>query len=251
MRVDVLSIFPEMFSGPLTESLIGKAREKKIVDIRVHDIRSFTQDKHKITDDRPFGGGPGMVMKVDPVHRALKKLGACKKAGKSGVRPYVLYLSPQGEKLTQKVALDLSKKKRLILLCGHYEGVDERIMAWVDREISIGDYVLTGGELPAMVLIDCVARLLPGTVKDPESLVRDSFYSGLLDYPHYTRPAQYRGMDVPAVLRSGNHAQVDLWRRKQSLLNTLVKRPDLLEGVSLDLNDKKLLEEIKKEIRKK
>ncbi|MHB9154883.1 MAG: tRNA (guanosine(37)-N1)-methyltransferase TrmD [Endomicrobiales bacterium] len=249
MRIDILTIFPGMFTGPLTESLLKKAREKGILRIQAHDIRSFTTDKHHSVDDRPFGGGPGMVMKVEPVYRALQSLGAAKKnRGKppraAQGRPLVVYLSPQGTPLTQDLARELSRSRHLVLLCGHYEGIDERLMHWVDREISIGDYVLTGGELPAMVLIDVMARLLPGVVKESGSVEQDSFYNGLLDYPHYTRPAEFKGREIPPVLLSGNHAAVEKWRRQQSLLRTRQKRPDLLKKTALSPEDRALLQEV-------
>ncbi len=239
MRIDVLTIFPAMFSGPLTESLIKKAQEKKILDIRIHDIRSFTTDKHKSADDCPFGGGTGMVMKAEPIFRAIKSLKL------SGKERHVIFLSPQGKTLNQDILKKLSAKKRLVLLCGHYEGIDERAMALVDEEISIGDYVLTGGELPAMVLIDAVSRLLPGVVKEKASVENDSFYNGLLDYPHYTRPQSFEGTDVPKVLLSGNHKMIEEWRRAQSLLRTARKRPDLLRKTVLSKKDKIFLRKLK------
>jgi tRNA (guanine37-N1)-methyltransferase len=232
MKIDILTIFPEMFNGPLTESLIAKAREKKIVSIDIHDIRSFSEDKHHTVDDRPFGGGPGMVMKVDTLYRALRSVGAAKQrrsAARSLSRPLVIYLSPQGEKLDHAMVVDLSRHKHLVLLCGHYEGVDERAMRWVDREVSIGDYVLTGGELPAMVLTDAVVRQLPGVVKEAASVENDSFFNGLLDYPHYTRPAEFQGMGIPPVLLSGHHGKIEEWRRAQALARTAERRPDLLQ----------------------
>jgi tRNA (guanine37-N1)-methyltransferase len=245
MRIDVFTIFPGMFTGPLTESLIQKAREKKILRIDIHDLRDFATDKHRSVDDRPFGGGPGMVMKADPIHAALTSVGAgrAKRAGRRPAknRPIVVYLSPQGRPLDQELVTELAGYRHLVLLCGHYEGVDERVMSWVDREVSIGDYVLTGGELPAMVLIDSVARLLPGVVKESASVECDSFYNGLLDYPHYTRPLVYRDMAVPEVLMSGHHARVAQWRQEQSLLRTLERRPDLIRAARLTPEEKKFL----------
>ena len=238
MRIDILTIFPAMFEGPLTESLIKKAREKKILDIRIHDIRSFATDKYKSVDNCSFGGGAGMVMKPEPLVKAIKSLKLSKKDKRSA---QVIFLSPQGEQLDQKILKELSSKKRLTLLCGHYEGIDERVMSHIDREISIGDYVLTGGELPAMVLIDAVARLLPGVVKEKSSVEKDSFYDGLLDYPHYTRPREFEGKQVPEVLLSGDHKLVDDWRKERSLFNTYKKRPDLLKKAKLSKEDKKIL----------
>ncbi|OGS37678.1 MAG: tRNA (guanosine(37)-N1)-methyltransferase TrmD [Elusimicrobia bacterium RIFOXYB2_FULL_49_7] len=251
MRVDILTIFPGMFSGPLTESLLKKAREKNIIDIRLSDIRSFTDDKHHSVDDRPFGGGPGMVMKPEPIYRALKNAGVRIKknmpAWPKVTEPLAIYLSPQGRQLNQDMVRRLARYRRLVLLCGHYEGVDERALAWLNQEISIGDFVLTGGELPAMVLIDSVVRMLPGVVKEADSVERDSFYNGLLDYPHFTRPAKYRGRAVPEILFSGHHSMVEQWRREQSLCATLLKRPDLLAGVKLSDKDKDILAKYKKQ----
>lgn len=232
MRIDILTIFPEMFEGPLTCSLLAKAREKKILDISCSDIRSFTKDKHNTVDDRPFGGGPGMVMKPEPIYLALKSLGVKKKNclyKKPFKKPYVIYMSPQGQTLNTQKVKKLSQYEHLVLLCGHYEGIDERIMSWVDEEISIGDYVLTGGEIPAMVLIDSVARMLPGVVQDKSSVEQDSFYNGMLDYPHYTRPAKFKNMEVPDVLLSGNHLEIEKWRKQQSHDRTKNRRPDLLK----------------------
>lgn len=246
MHIDILTIFPGMFTGPLTESLLKKAREKNILSVGIHDIRSFAKDKHHSVDDRPFAGGPGMVMQVEPILGALESLGAAKKSKK---KPPVIFLSPQGEPLTQAIAKEIAALPKVVLLCGHYEGIDERLARWIDREISIGDYVLTGGELPAMVLIDVVARLLPGVVKESGSVEQDSFYQGLLDYPHYTRPAVFKDMPVPKVLLSGDHAAISKWRREQALLRTYTRRPDLLKKAKLSAEDKKLLADIKKQKR--
>ncbi|MGA2089843.1 MAG: tRNA (guanosine(37)-N1)-methyltransferase TrmD [Endomicrobiales bacterium] len=234
MKIDILTIFPAMFDGPLTESLISRAREKKILDIHIHDIRALTTDKHHCVDDKPFGGGPGMVMKPEPLYRALAAVGATRKKN----RPYVIYLSPQGQRLGQTLATTLARHTHLVLVCGHYEGIDERVMRWIDAEVSIGDYVLTGGELPAMVLIDVIARLLPGVVKERLSVEQDSFYNKLLDYPHYTRPAVFKRMKVPPVLLSGDHARMDAWRKEQALERTRQRRPDLLETTARS-HDKK------------
>jgi tRNA (guanine37-N1)-methyltransferase len=226
LSVDVLTLFPAMFSGPFSESMMARAQESGRLEIRIHDLRRWSDDaRHAKVDDRPYGGGAGMVIRPEPLYRALKDLGALKKRAK----PWVVFLSPQGGRFDQKMAEKLVSRKRLVLVCGHYEGIDERIMAWVDQEISIGDYVLTGGELPAMVVVDTVARLIPGVVGDPMSLERDSFSSGILDYPHYTRPSRWRGKDVPAVLLSGNHAEIEKWRRQEAVRRTESKRPDLLK----------------------
>lgn len=232
MKIDVLTIFPEMFKGPLTESLIGKARQKEILKINTTDIRSFSKDKHKKVDDKPFGGGAGMVMTPEPLYDAIKSTGVKKRNNEYKNpynKPYVIYMSPQGKTLNGDIVKKLSKFKHLVILCGHYEGIDERVMDFVDDEISIGDYVLTGGELPAMVLIDCVARMIPGVVKEESSVKNDSFFNGLLDYPHYTRPAVFKGLKVPEVLLSGNHKKIEEWRRKESLERTKKRRPDLLK----------------------
>lgn len=234
MKIDVLTIFPEMFVGPMTCSLLGKASEKRILSVNCHDIRSFTEDKHNKVDDRSFGGGPGMVLKPQPIYSALRKLGVKKKNGfykNPYGKPYVIYMSPQGTVLNTRKIKALSKYEHLILLCGHYEGVDERVMTWVDEEISIGDYVLTGGEIPAMVLIDSVARMLPDVVKEKGSVECDSFYDGMLDYPHYTRPAEFKKMKVPEVLLSGNHSEIEKWRKRQSYERTKERRPDLLKKI--------------------
>ena len=224
MRFDVITIFPEMFAPILNESIIKRAQQKKKVAIRVHDLRAYTKDKHKKVDDRPFGGGPGMVMTPQPFFDAVKRIKG-KRRGK------VVLMSPSGKRLTQKLVRDLAKDKNLILLCGHYEGVDERVREkLVDESISIGDYVLTGGEIPAMVLIDCVTRLLPGVVGKEASLTDESFEGGLLEYPHYTRPANFRGVKVPDVLLSGNHLAIKKWRQEQARRVTRRNRPDLIKN---------------------
>jgi len=224
IRFDILSVFPGMFASPLAESLIGKARDKGRVDIRLHDIRDYATDRHRMTDDAPYGGGGGMVMKVEPIDRALAAILPDRSEG------LVILLSPQGESFSQRRAEELASHPRLVLLCGHYEGVDERVREHlVDRELSIGDYVLTGGELAAMVVVDAVSRLIPGVLGNDASAAEDSFSTGILEYPHYTRPATYRGWPVPEVLLSGNHAEIDAWRRTEALKRTLARRPDLLE----------------------
>lgn len=241
MKIDILTLFPGMFQGPLTESLLKKAQEKGILEICLHDIRSFTEDKHHTADSRSFGGGPGMVMKAEPVYAALKSLGMARKRSGKKKSSLVVYMSPQGRPLDQEMVRELSDYSRLVLLCGHYEGIDERLMQWVDREVSIGDYVLTGGELPAMVLIDAVSRMQPGVVKETDSVEGDSFYNGLLDYPHYTRPAEFKKIKVPDVLLSGDHKKIARWRMEQSLARTLEKRPDLLEKRALNTEEQEIL----------
>src|SRR5262245_60881060 len=225
-RLDIITVFPGMFTGPLTESLLGKARESGLVDLRIHNLRDFSTDaRHHSVDDRPFGGGAGMVLQPEPVYRALRHIQASHR-GKD--KPYVIYLSPQGNVLTQRNAQALSERPWLVFICGHYEGIDERLMRWVDAEVSIGDYVLTGGELPAMVLADVVLRLVPGVVKEAESIQNDSFQARRLDHPQYTRPAVWRGKKVPEVLLSGNHDKIRAWRQEQAQNATLKKRPDLV-----------------------
>jgi tRNA (guanine37-N1)-methyltransferase len=212
----------------MSQSLLGRARERGLLDVRIHNLRDFSTDRrHHTVDDRPYGGGAGMVLQAEPIYRALSKIK--QSAGKGhGPRPYVVYLSPQGQVLTQARAKELSKKPWLLLLCGHYEGIDERLMRWVDAEISIGDYVLTGGELPAMVVADVVLRLVPGVVKKKASIQQDSFEQDRLDHPHYTRPRRWRGRSVPEVLLTGDHPQIQRWRLQRSWEATLKKRPDLL-----------------------
>ena len=240
IRFDVLSIFPEMFISPLSFSLLKKAQEKGLLSINLHDIRNWAEDKHKMTDDAPYGGGCGMVMKVEPVEKALKAVKG------STDNSLVLLMTPQGETFNQKIAAELSGKEQIIIICGRYEGVDERIREHlVDREISIGDYILTGGELPALVLIDAVSRLIPGVLGNEESTVSESFSSGLLEYPQYTRPAEYKGWKVPDVLVSGNHAEIELWQKNESLQRTYKRRPDLLAKINLSPQEKKNLEKIK------
>jgi tRNA (guanine37-N1)-methyltransferase len=231
MKIDILTIFPEMFKGPFTESLIGKAAKKEFLKINIVDIRSFSEDKHKKVDDKPFGGGVGMVMKPEPLYNAIKSAGVKRKNStykNPYLKPYVIYMSPQGKTLNNKIVKNLAEFKYLVLVCGHYEGIDERVINYVDEEISVGDYVLTGGEIPAMILVDSVARMLPGVVKEEDSVRNDSFYNGLLDYPHYTRPAVFKGHKVPEVLLSGDHKKVGEWRAKESYKRTRERRPDLL-----------------------
>ena len=247
MQFDVLTLFPEMFNI-LNESIIGRAKEKGLINVNLINIRDFSKNKHKKVDDTPYGGGAGMVIQPDVVKDVmnvtnLKKIENTENVEKS-TRTRVIYMSPQGKKLDQQKVEELSKQEHLILLCGHYEGIDQRVLdSIVDEEISIGDYVLTGGELPAMVLIDSVSRYVEGVLKDG-STTEESFSQGLLEYPQYTRPEVFEGQQVPEVLRSGNHQMIDKWRREQSLKRTLEKRPDLLEKVDLSDEDKKILEKI-------
>lgn len=241
MRIDVLTLFPEMFSGVFSESIIGRAQQAGAVEIKIHNIRDWALDKHKVVDDTPYGGGPGMVMKPEPLFRSIRAVSAMAEPPDE-----VILLTPQGSVFRQADAHDLAAKKRLVLVCGHYEGVDERVRAkLITREISIGDYVLTGGELPAMVVVDAVVRLLPGVLGSEESYQEESFQDGLLEYPQYTRPASFEGMEVPEVLLSGHHAKIAAWRREESLKRTLLRRPDLLEQADLSQEDRALLEKIK------
>ncbi len=222
MKIDVLTLFPAMFAGPLDESIIKRARKKGLLDLKIHDLREWAHDRHKTVDDRPFGGGPGMLMKPEPIFEAVESL----RRGQTRV----ILLSPGGRKFSQAIAAELAGEADLLLVTGHYEGFDERVREGLaDDELSIGDYVLTNGALPAMVVIDAVARLLPGVLGDDESSRDESFSHGLLEYPQYTRPAEYRGMKVPDVLVSGNHAEIEKWRREQAKKRTSESRPDLLK----------------------
>jgi tRNA (guanine37-N1)-methyltransferase len=227
VRIDVLTIFPGIFDGPLRESLLGRAVAGGLVDVRVHDIRAFASDRHRQVDDEPFGGGPGMVMKPEPVVAAVEALAG---EARDGARsPRVILLSPAGRRLDQRIVRDLAREPWLVLVCGRYEGVDERVVeALGAEELSIGDYVLSGGEVPALVLLEAVTRLLPGVVGKEESLARDSFEDGILDHPHYTRPRAFRGMEVPAELLSGDHGRIAEWRRRAAEEKTRRNRPDLL-----------------------
>jgi tRNA (guanine37-N1)-methyltransferase len=224
VRIDIITLFPEFFTTPLQTSLLGKATAKKIAAVHLLNPRDFATDKHRRVDDEPYGGGVGMVMKPEPLFAAVESLPVLEPRE-------VILLTPQGEPLNQQLCWHLAThSQQLVLICGHYEGVDERVMHLVTREVSVGDFVLTGGEIPALTLVDAVVRLLPGTVGKRESLMAESFESGLLDYPHYTRPAQFRNWKVPDVLLSGNHAKISQWRREQQLHRTRDRRPDLLEG---------------------
>ena len=237
MKIDVLTIFPEFFTQVFDFGIIRRAKLAGIVTIEVHDIRDFAADKHKMVDDRPFGGGDGMVMKPEPIFAAIENLLGTSDPGKYPKGTSVVLLSPQGEPLKQSVAKDIADEvERLVLICGRYEGVDERVVeTLVTREISIGDYVLSGGEPAAVVLVDSIVRLLPEALGSETSAENDSFSDGLLDCPHYTRPAEFRGMKVPEVLLNGNHAEIEKWRREKALEKTRVKRKDLLEGENGDM----------------
>lgn len=239
MKFDVLTLFPEMFE-PLKQSIIKRASEKKLIDINLVNIRDFSEDKHNKVDDTPYGGGAGMLMKPDVVDRAYNSV--------KSENAKVIYLTPQGKMLNQKIVKDLSKQEHLILLCGHYEGIDQRVLdKIVDEEISIGDYVLTGGELPAMVLIDSVSRYVEGVLSN-ESTEEESFSNGLLEYPQYTRPEVFDNVKVPDVLISGHHENIRKWRRERSLENTFKKRPEMLENIELTKKEKDYIEKLKKEV---
>ena len=236
MHIDILTLFPDMFLSPFNESIIDRARQKQLLEINTINIRDFALDKHQQVDDYPYGGGAGMVMKVDVLSPAIKSV--------RKPQSRVIYLSPQGQRFDQKIAARLAREEHVILLCGHYEGIDERIIPLIDEELSIGDYVLTGGELGAIVVVDAVARLIPGVLGDDDSARDESFTEGLLEYPQYTRPRIFVDMEVPAMLLSGHHEEIRRWRKKLSLLRTLLKRPDLLLNRDYDPEERSLLEEI-------
>ena len=237
MRFDILTLFPRIFQGPFRESMVAKAIEAGLVTVVVHNLRDYTTDKHRTTDDAPYGGGGGMVMKPGPIFRAVETL-----LGEERPSTRVILLSPQGRLFTQELAWELAAQKRILLICGRYEGVDERVgQHLVDDEISIGDYILTGGEIPAMVVVDSVTRLLPGVLGDPGAAMRDSHARGLLEHPQYTRPAVFRGYPVPDLLLSGDHAKIARWRRREALRRTFERRPDLLKKAELTEEDKEYL----------
>ena len=241
MKIDVLTLFPEMFPGVLGASMLGRAQEKGILEFHLHNIRDYSESKHKNTDDYPFGGGAGMVMMPQPIFSCLDAVDPDHAALR-------VVLTPRGKTLTTAMARELAAEEHILLLCGHYEGIDERAMEQMDCEISIGDYVLTGGELPAMVLIDCISRFIPGVLGSSESAEEESFSAGLLEYPQYTRPAEYRGMAVPEVLLNGNHAHIARWRRQESFRLTWERRPELMANLDesgLDKHDRRFLAELK------
>ncbi len=243
MQIDVITIFPQMLEGIIKESILKRAQQKNIVKINIHNLRDFALDKHSIVDDYSYGGGAGMVLKPEPIFRAVEKIVGSRKGKR---RAHIILLTPQGQTFNQAKAKELSQEEHLLFVCGHYEGVDERVKEnLITDEISIGDYVLTGGELPAMVIIDSLVRILPGVLNKKESFENDSFYQGLLDYPHYTRPARFKGKSVPTLLLSGDHNQIRKWRRQKALKNTLEKRPDLLEKITLSVEDQKILKNLR------
>lgn len=236
MKVDILTLFPEMFLSPFNESIIKRAIERGLVTVNITNIRDYALDRHMQVDDYPYGGGAGMVMKPDVLSRAIDAV--------SQEDCHIIYMSPRGKYLTQSKAIELSAQKNLVILCGHYEGIDERVLNRIDEEISIGDYVLTGGEIPAMVLVDAVVRLVPGVLGDDESSVYESFSDGLLEYPQYTRPFEFEGQEVPGVLLSGHHEKIRLWRKRQSLMRTLLTRPELLLTRDFADEERALLQDI-------
>jgi tRNA (guanine37-N1)-methyltransferase len=240
MRIDVVTLFPELFEAPLATSIIGRAVEREIVEFAIHDLREHGLGRHRSVDDYPYGGGAGMVMRPEPIFAAIEPL---RERGAT-----VILLDPAGERLSDRLARELAAEPRLALLCGRYEGIDERARGLADREVSIGDYVLTGGELPALVLIDAVVRLVPGVI-EAASHEGDSYADGLLEYPQYTRPETFRGASIPSVLTSGHHAEVERWRRREALRRTLERRPDLLASAPLDDADRAILDELRRERR--
>jgi tRNA (guanine37-N1)-methyltransferase len=261
MKIDIVTIFPDFFRGPLDHGIIRRAREAGLAAIEVHDLRAFAHDRHKTVDDRPFGGGEGMVLKPEPIFECIEAMNVASRESRNVAHESVILLSAQGQRFNQRVAGELASLDRMVLICGRYEGVDERVSRYLaDRELSIGDYVLSGGELGAAVIVDCVTRLIPGAVGNQASTQQESFTNflqahaadgpnstctsgGLLDYPHYTRPADFRGMAVPEVLASGNHEEIRRWRRRTALEKTRRNRPDLLQGIALSDDDRKLLDE--------
>lgn len=247
MRIDIISLFPEMFEGPFGQSIIKRAREKEILDIQITNFREFAYDKHRQVDDAPFGGGSGMVLKPEPLFRAVKYI----KENTEYSSRKVILLCPSGKTFTQKKAKELAGFDQLIFICGHYEGFDGRVAdSLADEAISIGDYVLTGGELPAMVITDAVSRMLPGVLGSAESAPTDSFYDGLLEFPQYTRPREYHDMVVPGILLSGNHAKIQAWRRRQALEMTFRQRPDLLSQAALSEEEKNFIKDLQAQAEK-
>ena len=243
MEIIILTIFPEMFVSPFSESIMKRAQEKQLVRLNIMDIREFTKDKHKSVDDYSYGGGPGMVLKPEPIMEAVEYI---QHEDNGWLNSKIIIASAQGKVFNQKIVKKLSQQERIIFICGRYEGIDERIPQLLKaEEISIGDYILTGGEIPAMVMVDAVVRMLPGVLGKEESVQSDSFYHGLLDYPHYTRPDSYRNFEVPPVLLSGDHKKIEKWRKKQSLLRTMTRRPDLLSNRKFTKEELKIIEELK------
>jgi len=245
LRFDILTLFPGLFCGVFEESIVRRALDAGLIEIALHNIRDYAPGRHHVTDDAPYAGGGGMVMKPEPIWLAVEALLGHEVSGPADVDAPVILLTPQGRRFDQRVAVELAQRERLILICGRYEGFDERVRAYLaNDEISIGDYVLSGGEIPAMVVVEAVTRLLPGALGDPMGALKDSYTSGLLEYPHYTRPPVWRGYGVPEILLSGHHAEVERWRRQQALLRTWQRRPDLLAGAELSEADREFLRQI-------
>jgi tRNA (guanine37-N1)-methyltransferase len=243
MRIDILTLFPEMFEAVLKESIIGRAAEKQLIELEFHNIRDYSENKHRKVDDYPYGGGLGMIMQCQPIFAVAEAV-----SRKLGKKPYTILMSPQGRTFSQSKAKEFSTYENLMIICGHYEGIDERVTeALVDEEVSIGDFVLTGGEIAAMAVADATCRLIPGVLKEEASHGIESFSEGLLEYPQYTRPIVYNGMEVPEILLSGHHANIEKWRRQQSLKRTYEKRPEMLSEADLSEDDLKFLDKIKKE----
>ncbi|MFZ5596299.1 MAG: tRNA (guanosine(37)-N1)-methyltransferase TrmD [Bacillota bacterium] len=244
MQIDILTLFPEMFQGPFDVSMLKRARDRNLLSIEIFNIRDYSMNRHNTVDDTPYGGGAGMVMNAEPIFEAADRIRSLR-----GGTGRFIYMSPAGDRLNQAMVRELSGESHLVILCGHYEGIDQRVRdVLVTDEISIGDYVLTGGELPAMVLVDSVARLIPGVLGEKASAEEESFSDGLLEYPHYTKPREYRGMAVPEVLLNGHHEQIRLWRRRQSLLHTLARRPELLAVADLTDEDRIILKQLVNEL---
>ena len=243
LEINILTIFPNMFKGPFSESILNKAQEKGLIKINLIDLRDFSMDKHKTVDDYSYGGGPGMVLKPQPIWDAVEVI----KKNKSPLPLKIIITSAQGKIFNQRMAKDLSKENRLLIICGRYEGIDERIPQLLDaEEVSIGNFVVSGGELPSMLMVDAISRMIPGVLGKEESMVNDSFYNGYLDYPHYTRPDEFKGLKVPDILLSGNHKEIEEWRRKQSLLRTLIRRPEIFVNKKLSKRELDLLKELEK-----
>lgn len=246
LEINILTLFPDMFKGPFSESILKRAQEKRLIKINLIDLRDFTLDKHKTVDDYSYGGGPGMVLKPQPIWDAVEVI----KKNKHLLPLKIIITSAQGKIFNQGMAKDLSKEKRLLIICGRYEGIDERVPQLLDaEEVSIGNFVVSGGELPAMLMVDVISRMIPGVLGKEESMVNDSFYNGYLDYPHYTRPDEFKGFKVPGVLLSGNHKEIEKWREKQSLLRTLIRRPEIFTNKKLTKRDINLLKELENSLR--
>jgi tRNA (guanine37-N1)-methyltransferase len=244
LEINIITIFPNMFKSPFSESILKRAQEKNLIKINLVDLRDFSNDKHKTVDDYSYGGGPGMVLKPQPIYSAIQEI---KLKNKDHYPLKVLITSAQGKLFTQKMAKSLSKNRKIVLICGKYEGIDERISKILDaEEVSIGNFVVSGGELPAMLIVDAVSRMVPGVLGKEESMINDSFYNEYLDYPHYTRPDEFEGLKVPEVLLSGNHGKIDKWRKKQSLIRTLVRRPEIFANKRLSEQEEKIIKKIEK-----